>query len=474
MKKRLLASLSGAVVLLGGLFSCGGGTESSSGVTIDFWHTSGQGLSEGYAKVATAFQKLVKANDGIDLTINCSYQGDYPTILKKVENSLAAGTAPTMTIAYPDHVAEYIEDEKGVAGKYVVNMETLASDSEVGFGKEAWIGDKGSSDFFSSFYQEGQSYVNEGMYSLPLMKSTEALYYNLELLEPFAFGYNAELKSDDQIKEWMRSLTWDQFVAFLKYIKTNMASMAPGVETPFYYDSDANLFISQCYQKDTPYLSIGTDKKLSCDFDNEAAHNMVQAMKDLKTAGILTTKGVTGTYSSSDFVAGKSIFCVGSTGGSGYQDSEGQFTVGVCEVPYNGKKTYITQGPTLTLIRNPGYTDAVNDLKVKYAWKFIKYLTSTDVNTKLCISYSQGYVPVRSSCYASDAYKAYLAEESIYSTTANVVLNDIGDSYIVTPSIKGTAAAREAVGGIISQVLRGNKTITEAFADAVTTTKLAS
>lgn len=461
MQKRRLFSSIGILVLLGGLFSCGGNDDK----TIVFWHTSGAGIASGYEEAANNFAALVKENEGVDITIKPSYQGGYSDILDKVTKSLATGTGPTIAIAYPDHVANYISAENGVSEKYVVNMKTLADDATVGFGKESWIGDNNSSDFITNFYDEGQDYANEGMYSLPLMKSTEVMYYNKDIVLQYASGFDASLNSEAAVDSWLGGVSWDDFISFATYIRNHWTNGGKAGYFPIWYDSDSNLFISQAYQRNIPYISKKTDGTMSVDFNNDQSKALLTELKALHTGGILTTKGCEGTYGSSNFIESKCIFCIGSSGGAGYQDpSEAGFNYGISEVPYaNNNKLYITQGPTLTLLKNTGSSDEVNDFKIKYAWKFIKYLTSTNVNMNLCVTDSQGYIPVRQSSYDTDDYVQYLKEDTIYSKTAQVVINDIQGHYLISPSIKGSAEARNAVGGLVTQVLLANQTIDDAL-----------
>ena len=49
---------------------------------------------------------------------------------------------------------------------------------------------------------------------------------------------------------------------------------------------------------------------------------------------------------------------------------------------------------------------------------------------------------------------------------ANVVANEINGQYFNYPVFRGTAVAREQVGGIVTQVLLGQKDIDSAFEDA--------
>jgi ABC-type glycerol-3-phosphate transport system substrate-binding protein len=125
------------------------------------------------------------------------------------------------------------------------------------------------------------------------------------------------------------------------------------------------------------------------------------------------------------------------------------------------------------MLRNPGESDELNDYKTKYAWKFLKYLTSADVNGKMCANDSNGYVPVRKSAYETDFYKTFLEGGTVEAQVASIVKNDISGHYFVTPAFKGSATARTAVGNtILTQVFLGNSNIDDAFTKAYNDTLL--
>ena len=69
-------------------------------------------------------------------------------------------------------------------------------------------------------------------------------------------------------------------------------------------------------------------------------------------------------------------------------------------------------------------------------------------------------------------YAIYSKCGEIFSKTAKVVIG-LEDNYILTPSAKGTAAARTEVGNLLTQYFINKKTLDQAFADAVTETKKA-
>ncbi|MFA6796057.1 MAG: extracellular solute-binding protein, partial [Bacilli bacterium] len=213
MKKNKLLSILGVVTLLGGLVSCGDGdsTASSSSsedeITIRFWHTFGQSITNGIEKYIEKFEDLVEENEGVKVNIEMEYQGGYDDIESKIRSGFSTSNTPTIAVAYPDHVADYLASETE-PGEYVVNLDDYINDEEIGFGKEAYFGDDEESDFVSAFINEGKSYTREGTYSLPFMKSTEVMFYNETLLGSILNDYSPENVGTDLMKKYLENMSW--------------------------------------------------------------------------------------------------------------------------------------------------------------------------------------------------------------------------------------------------------------------------
>lgn len=472
MKRKLkTVCLLSITSLLGGLLAGCGGKKDDGKLTIHFWHTFGQGIVDELNRKITSFTKLIKDNEGIDVEISLDYQGGYDDILSKVQKGFAVGNAPTMTVAYPDHVANFLQ-YGDTPGQYVVNLDDYIGDSEIGLGKEAFLGDTtGIDDFVSGFINEGKQYILDGTYSMPFMKSTEVLFYNKDAMEAVFSFYDPSIKGEN-IDKFLANMSWETFMDICQTVMDNKDKISTSIEHPAVYDSDSNMFISQLSQADIDFLSI-KDGQPVLSFDCAEAKAIVADLKADYDKGLFATKGTLGTYGSDEFVNGKSLFSIGSSGGSGYNlPTGGSFEVGIAKVPARkNNPKYVTQGPTIALLRNDRFSAAKNDQLIKYAWKFLKYITSTQNNVDLCLA-SEGYVPVRESSYVTDDYKVYLAEGEMIAESASVVVNDVAGKYLTTPVFKGSATARDEVGGIITQVLLGNKTVDKAFTDAVNQTKL--
>lgn len=486
-QNKLLLTLS-AIALLGGLGSCSRktfetdvvpsgetttATPSGKSIEIRFWHTFGQSIVGQMEDEIDKFKALVKEHEGVDVDIKLEYQGGYPEILDKMSKAAAVYDMPTMAVAYPDHVATYLGYEKSEAeyGKYVYDLSKFANDPEIGFGKEEYLGDGAGSDFVQAFMDEGTSYLRDGMYSLPLMKSTEVMIYNKDVALTFAQKRDSSINSDQKVKNYIEGMSWDEFMEFCQYIvdhKNEDVGVASNMEWPAFYDSDSNMFITSSIQQNIPYISV-KDGQGSNDFNNDQAKANVTKLKGYYDKGLFSTKGATDQYGSNYFKDGKTIFDIGSTGGAGYNIPTGDaFSVGICRVPGFNKNNIkqVSQGITVTLTKAK---DDADGLKAKYAWKFLKYVTNASENALLCTRGSQGYMPVRHSAFETKTIKRYMELDDgtptgeLYTLSDELVKND---SFYTTPTFKGAAKTYDSVGGILSQVFLNKKSVNDAFTDA--------
>lgn len=449
-------------LMMGALAGCGH-TNTNKGNTIRFWHTFGQTVVDGLKGKIEDFKKLVKENDGVDIDIDMKYQGGYDDIAKIISDGFSVKNTPTIAVAYPDNVADYIEIGKSAGSDFVVNLDKFIKSNEVGFGKEKWLGDKyDETDFINEFYEEGSCYTKEGTYSLPFLKSTEIMFYNMTLLTEVMKGYKPEFgSSETKIKEYMSNLTWDEFMNLCTYVKNNMASISNMLEVPMWYDSDANYIITKMFQNNVPYTSIGADGKGVIDFkEGENFNKVVDILDDARQAfkdGLMTTKGIKNTYGSDYFTNEKCLFSIGSSGGSGYNFPQADaFDLGVCRVPAsNNNPLYVSQGPTLTMFNDRGLSDEANNKLQLYAWKFMKYITNGQVNAEICINGSEGYVPVRSSAYETSFFQQFMAEGERYAKCYKVVVDEVNDKggYLVSKAFKGSASLRDECGSMLTASL---------------------
>ena len=455
-------------------------TEKPDEVDIIFWSAQGQKAINALKDVGRDFVDLVYKNEGVKVKLDISYQGDYDAVAKKISKGYATGNTPTIAIAYPDNVAKFLLDEKN-PGDFVVNLEKYMNNPDYGFGTDTYLGDQpnlDSKDFVSSFFEEGTKYYREGVYSLPYMKSSEVMFYNMTALTEVMALYKPEFNSSrDLITEYIENVTWDEFMNLCGFIEQNKDKITmPTYKYPAFYDSDANLFISKMFQNEIPYSSIDGEKG-HIDYEEPAnltaAKEMVKELKAHYDDGKFTTKGIQGTYGSDSFKSGECIFTMGSTGGAGYNVPQGDdFELGMCKVPVSNDNPYfVSQGPTLCMLNSSILSATQNYWSTVYGWKFLKYITNPDINVRLCMTGSEGYVPVRNSAYTNQIYINYLGSNDPLAKVANIVIREIGDSYLNTATFKGSATLRVESGAILTNVFNGAKSIDQAFTDAINNSK---
>ena len=461
-KMKVKAFLLALPLMMGALSGCA--NSGSKGLTIKFWHTFGQTVVDGLKSKIADFKKLVKENDGVDVNVEMKYQGGYDDIAKLISDGFSVKNTPTIAVAYPDNVADYIEVGKSAGVDFVVNLDQFIKSKEVGFGKEAWLGDKyDEEDFVEDFFQEGSAYTLDGTYSLPFLKSTEIMFYNMDLLVEVMKDYKPEFASSKtKIKEYMARISWTDFMDLCAQIKTNMKKYSNMLEVPMWYDSDANYIITKMFQNDVPYTSIDSAGKGKIDFakGSDAFDKVVDLLDDARSNyadGLFTTKGIKNTYGSDFFTNEKCIFSIGSSGGSGYNFPQADaFELGVCRVPAsNNKPIYVSQGPTLAMFNDRGLDKDVNEKAQRYAWKFMKYITNGQVNAEICVNGSEGYVPVRHSAYETSFFQDFMAEGEKYAQCYKVVVEDVNSEggYLVSKAFKGSASLRDECGSMLTAAL---------------------
>ena len=446
MKKKNIALL--AMAALFSLVSCGneGNNSTDSGkVTVVFWHTMGKQNRDILQGMVKAFER-----ENPDITINeSSAAGGYPEMQELILQSVKSETLPTMAFCYPDHVAEYLA--AGGSEGIVTDMTPYVNDPELGFTKEegSHIDEDGNEvygvdDYVSTFWKEGSSYTKEGIYSVPFAKSTEALFYNKD-----AFEANG----------WEVPKTWDQMWDLCREIK----AVKSDITAPLGYDSDSNMFISFCEQRNIPYTSAIGNHYL---FDNAEAKAMVADLKAKHDEGLFITKGSieNNTYTSSKFTNEEILMSIGSTGGTTYNQTS-NFEVGVAEVPaYDiGRKAVISQGPSICFFN--GKSNNATPAQLKAAWKFYKFISSAENSVNYSIS--TGYQPVRTSSYETEIYKDFAADTTSLMNKVASVSSTMLDSYFNSPVFVGSAKARTEVGSLMSAVLLGTKSVDEAFDQAI-------
>ena len=476
MKRRIVATLLMIVMLMGMLAACGdtnptepsndpqpgnptgtvgnfqvpeGGYDGSA-VTITFYHTMGSNLTPVLDAYIEEFNKLYP-----NITVNYESVGGYDDVRDQISKDLTVGKQPNIAYCYPDHVALY-NLAKGVA----TQDDLIASDIEItradGTTEILGLTDEQVADFIEGYYNEGKQFGDGLMYTLPMSKSTEVLYYN---------------KTFFQEHELSVPTTWDELEALCAQIK----AIDPN-SIPLGYDSEANWFINMTEQYKSPYTSATGDHFL---FDNDQNRAFIKEFNSWYNAGYLTTQTLYGAYTSGLFVSTtgvRSYMSIGSSAGATHQrpaknaDGEYPFEVGIASIPQvdAANPKVISQGPSLCIFQKD------NAQEVVASWLFVKFLT-TNVEFQAEFGMASGYVPVLKSVSQHPVYADFMANadggNNIAALSAKVCLEQ-ESAYYTSPAFNGSSEARDQVGALLSKCLtmKGDNIdaqIAEAFEDAI-------
>lgn len=464
--KRFISLLLVAILCIATLTSCGGegsdtkapdlvipetGFDTEAPVTITFYHTMGANLREVLDHYIAEFNKIYP-----NITVVHEQVGGYDDVRDQIKTEITVGNQPNIAYCYPDHVALY-----NMAGAVQTLDDLIASKTAVSAGSEEIFGltDAQIADFIKGYYEEGQQFGDGKMYTLPLSKSTEVLYYNKTFFEKHGISVPT---------------TWDELEAVCETIK--------GIDPdciPLGYDSEANWFITMCEQSGSDYTSAGEDHFI---FDNQTNYDFVKKFRTWYQKGYVTTQELSGGYTSELFTkaeseAGNSYMSIGSSAGATHQrpdkvDEAYPFEVGIATVPQidASNPKVISQGPSLCIFKKS------NVQEVLASWLFVKYLTTT-VEFQAEFSMASGYVPVIKSVGDNAVYKSEFLDKAdggdfISALSAKVCLEQ-EKAYYTSPAFNGSSTARDQVGLLMQTCLSSDwgdnvdDAIKQAFADAI-------
>ena len=469
MSKRIIAILLTLVLALGmfAIAGCKGGSNAKNAfvvpkegfnpdeaVEITFTHTMGaklQGVLDTYIE---EFNKIYP-----NITITHQSAGGWADINGQINTEIAGGTQPNIAYCYPDHVAMY-----NIA-KSVVTLDNLIASDFVIPGTEEVLGltDAQKKDFIESYYNEGIVYGDDQMYTMPLNKSTEVLYYDKTFFE----------KNNLKVPT-----TWDELWDTCEKI----LAIDPDCY-PLGYDAEDNWFITLCEQMETGFTSAEVGGQYL--FNNKENKAFVKELREYYQKGYFTTQELYGSYTSNLFVETtdtRCYMCVGSSGGASYQMSNNDtgdgtfaFEVGVAPIPQYSEdnRKVISQGPSLCILKGANTTDQ----QVMASWLFVKFLC-TNVEFQAEFSMASGYMPVLKSVVENENYAAWLAKGNGYEYLVAKCVQvgiDGRDDYFVSPAFNGSSTARTQAGSLLLKCLSGEAAddkavdalIDQAFQDAL-------
>ena len=387
----------------------------------------------------------------------------WKEIKGNVEKALSAQAYPHMVFAYNDHIASYNRKRQNV-----VNLKSfIENDNEF---KEVYEKQINANFKKETTYFEPINKNLQGIFNLPLLKSTEAIYYNKDLLAEF--GY----KEDSAIKE--KFSTWKGVHEFCEEVVNHKLFKEKELSAVYGYDSDANYFITEYEQNGfeyTKYIEEGADKgKGKVVFKHgEAALESAEvkrlaelrAMFEKRYFVTYATNG--GDYASNLFKVKKTLFNIASTGGVQHnvsfdENHKSNFNIGVAPLPQHDefKGRAIQQGPNIAML-DKGATENAK------TWKLMKFLLSEKV--QLALSLHTGYSSVLENVLSSKDYSDAIAElkKADVSTEDGIKSNVLAQvfelyktessKYFTSPAFAQSTVAREQIQLAFPKILNSDK-----------------
>ena len=402
-----------------------------SEVTITFYHTMGSNLTTVLDEYIAKFNELYP-----NIHIVSESIGGYDDVRNQISTQITAGNQPNLAYCYPDHVAMYNLAGAVATLDNLIDSQIKVTDAK---GNETILGltKEQKADFIEGYYNEGKQFGDGLMYTLPMSKSTEVLYYN----KTFFKANNLKVPT-----------TWDEMEKLCEQIR----KIDPN-SIPLGYDSEANWFITMCEQGKTPYTSATGDH---FQFDHKDNKAFVKKFAEWYNKNYVTTQTLYGGYTSGLFVSTdttKSYMSIGSSAGATHQrpvaDESGNypFEVGIATIPQldNNNRKVISQGPSLCIFKK------ANPQEVVASWLFAKYLTTT-VEFQAAFSMASGYVPVIKSVSENPIYAEFLKNADggkyISALSAKVCLSQV-DAYYTSPAFNGSSTARSQVEALMCACL---------------------
>ena len=502
MKKKLVALLLLVTMLFAAcasLTSCGAGGEDDGKIHIKFYHTMGENLRKVLNQYITVFEGLYP-----EYKIDHEQIGDYDAVRDQIATEITANKQPNIAYCYPDHVALYnlalaVKTLDGFIDSTDTVVRADGTTEIVGLTEEQ------KADFIQAYYEEGRQFGDGQMYTLPLSKSTEVLYYNKTYFDICQKIYTSDIELDingnpvyvtndkgefvldengqkqtkpnpnknNEIYNIFVPSDWDEMELICQRIiavendrltDEQKANGETAKVVPLGYDSEANWFITMCEQMGLEYTSDSGEKFR---FNTAEHREFVEKFREWYLNGYVTTKELHGAYTSSLFTAKtgtKSYMSIGSSAGATHQrpaagtDGSYPFEVGIASIPqFNAESPkVISQGPSLCIFED-------TQEKMLGSWLFVKFLT-TYVPFQADFSRESGYVPVIKSVSTDAIYSEFLANadggDNVAALSVKVCLEQ-EDYYYTSPAFNGSSKARDEVGKLMQNCFKISRETTD-------------
>lgn len=324
-------------------------TELPEETTVTFWHAMNGAQEEALTKLTEDFMA-----ENPNVKVELQNQSSYPDLQAKVNSTLPSPKdLPTITQAYPGWLWNAAQDSM------LVDLDPYIDNDSIGWGDQEAIRQP---------LLDGAR-INDVQYGIPFNKSTEMLFYNVDMFEE----YDVE-------------------------VPTNMEELA-AVSKEIYEKSNGSV-VGAGFDSLNNYYTIGM-KNQGVDFDRDLQFDSAESKEVINyyaegiKEGYFRVAGSDG-YLSGPFANEQVAMFIGSIAGEGYtaKDTEGKFAYATAARP---DAINLQQGTDVYMF------DSATAEQRTAAFLYLKYLSTPE--SQLLWAVSTGYMPTLDSVLHSDEYK---------------------------------------------------------------------
>jgi multiple sugar transport system substrate-binding protein len=331
-------------------------------VTITFWHGMSGVLQPAVNELTEDFNKL---NPGI--VVQALYQGNYGVLNQKLIASVAAANPPTVTQLFPTWT------EALIRARAIVPIETHIHGPD-------GLSPDDLNDIFPILRQENT--FGGKMWTMPFNKSLYLLFYNVDLLKE----HNLNVPG-----------TWDSLVTAARALTKEDGGRA--VRYGFVVRPTIDYFTTTLLTNGGDFFRAGGREFA---FNSREGVEALQFLVDLvhthKVAYVLPG------LPDADLGAGRVAMYVATTPGLAFARAAagGTFAIGLAPLPYKKVRATLLTGTNVAIMAK------ATPEQQAAAWKYIKFITSTNGTTRW--SLRTFHMPVRRSGRDSTLMNVYLRE----------------------------------------------------------------
>ncbi|AXF55960.1 ABC transporter substrate-binding protein [Salicibibacter kimchii] len=344
-----------------------GSTETSGDdgpIEIEYWYAFGDKIGENNEALVEEFNE---SQD--EIVVNAHYQGDYEDLHSQTQAGVAAGDAPHVTLNEIASMGAFAQS--GMTEDLTLYIEEDNVDLD---------------DYVEGLM--GNSYIDDGIYGLPYLRSTPILYLNATMLEEEGLD-PAGPENWDEFQEYANTLT-----------EGDRVGMTMPVDIWFYEG-----FVRQNGD------SVLSEDETEAAFNSEAGVGALEFLQDMYDEGSLKvpTGDEAGDIALQDFTNEQAGMAFSSTANlTNYMDiaEESGFELNTTFMPANEQYGTPTGGANLVMI-----ADQPEEEK-QAAWEFIKWMTEPEQT--ITASTNTGYLPMRESATESEEMQALYEETPQY------------------------------------------------------------